>query len=86
MKKTEKAKSRRLATALNFSVPLLVLLTLLISQCKKDTFEGETTGICPIVLSTDPQDGEILVVTSKRLTVVFNESMDSPPLIHQLLY
>jgi hypothetical protein len=80
MKKTEKAKSRRLATALNFSVPLLVLLTLLISQCKKDTFEGETTGICPIVLSTDPQDGEILVVTSKRLTVVFNESMDSTTL------
>lgn len=80
MKKIEKAKSRRLATALNFSVPLLVLLTLLISQCKKDTFEGETTGICPIVLSTDPQDGEILVVTSKRLTVVFNESMDSTTL------
>ncbi|MGZ5245213.1 MAG: Ig-like domain-containing protein, partial [Bacteroidia bacterium] len=56
---------------------LVMLFTVFIWQCKKDTFTGETTGICPTVLSTDPANEEVDVFTNKHITVTFNEVMDS---------
>lgn len=54
----------------------LILLTGFTWQCKKDDFKGETTGICPIVVSTDPVNGATNVSTSKIITATFNEEMD----------
>lgn len=45
-------------------------------QCKKDDFEGETTGVCPEVVSTDPSNGSTDVYTSKLISVTFNENMN----------
>jgi Ice-binding-like/Bacterial Ig-like domain len=55
---------------------LLVILTGFTWQCKKDDFKGETTGLCPIVVSTDPANGATNVSTSKIITATFNEDMD----------
>lgn len=56
---------------------LLVSLTLFFWQCKKDTFTGETTTLCPEVISTDPSNGALNVVLNKRITVTFNVLIDS---------
>lgn len=53
----------------------MLFLTIFICQCKKDDFK-ETKGICPEVISTDPADNEVSVVTSKVITARFNEMMD----------
>lgn len=45
-------------------------------QCKKDTYEGETSGICPAILAVDPVNGDTGVVTSTQLHISFNEAMD----------
>jgi hypothetical protein len=55
---------------------LLLLLTGFTWQCKKDDFKGETSGICPIVVSTDPTNGATNVSTAKIITATFNEEMD----------
>jgi hypothetical protein len=54
---------------------LLVLMTTIMWQCKKDDFKGETTGTCPVVVSTDPINGATNVSTSKIITATFNEAM-----------
>jgi hypothetical protein len=56
--------------------PVMVLLALFTWQCKKDTFKGETQSICPVVVSTDPANGDTNVVISKRITATFNEVMN----------
>jgi hypothetical protein len=54
---------------------LFVLLAGFMWQCKKDDFKGETTGTCPVVVSTDPINGATNVTTSKVITATFNEAM-----------
>jgi hypothetical protein len=54
---------------------LFVLLAGFMWQCKKDDFKGETTGTCPVVVSTDPLNGATNVTTSKVITATFNEAM-----------
>jgi hypothetical protein len=54
---------------------LLLLLTIITWQCKKDKFI-ETKGICPAVISTNPANGDTNVAISKIITATFNEAMD----------
>jgi len=56
---------------------MMLMMATLLWQCDKDDYTGETTGICPLVIYTDPMDGEVNVVTSKILSATFNEKMDS---------
>lgn len=57
---------------------LLTSLTLvaiaLFTSCEKDDFV-ETVGVCPVVLSTDPESGSINVPLDKVITATFNEEM-----------
>lgn len=55
---------------------LLLLLALFAAGCKKVVEEEGTVGVCPIVVSTDPANGAINVVTGKIITATFNETMD----------
>ncbi|MBJ6119598.1 DUF3494 domain-containing protein [Pontibacter sp. BT310] len=52
-----------------------------IAGCKEDTFI-ENFGVCPVVLSTTPEDGATLVPLSSHVTVTFNEEMN-PETINQ---
>ena len=65
---------------------MVILLIAVVSwQCKKDNFAGETIGICPEVVSTDPANGAVNVVTTKIISAVFNEPMD-PSTINQTTF
>jgi hypothetical protein len=64
-------------------MPLLLLF--FTAGCQKVVEEAGTTGICPIVVSTDPANGAINVVTSKIITATFNEVMD-PTTINATTY
>jgi hypothetical protein len=55
----------------------LLLLVVLAAGCKKTTEEAGLKGICPEVVSTDPANGAINVVTQKIITATFNEVMDA---------
>jgi len=59
-------------------MPLLItlLLSVFMTQCKEDDFEGEVTGVCPLVILTDPADGAVKVPLNKMITATFNEEMD----------
>ena len=46
-----------------------------IAGCKEDTFI-ESLGVCPVVLSTTPEDGVIDVPLESQVTVTFNEAMN----------
>ncbi|MDD4921109.1 MAG: ice-binding family protein [Bacteroidales bacterium] len=56
---------------------LLIPLATFMWQCDHDDFDGETVGICPEVIATDPTDGAIDVVSDKVIMATFNEAMDS---------
>jgi methionine-rich copper-binding protein CopC len=52
-----------------------------IAGCKEDTFI-ESFGVCPVVLSTSPEDGATEVSRDKTITVTFNEKIN-PETINQ---
>lgn len=56
---------------------LLAFLPIFMWQCKKDDFKDETKALCPVVLSTDPTNGETNVVVNKQISATFNVVMDS---------
>lgn len=56
---------------------MVMLFAVLISGCRKDDFEGEVTGECPVVVSTDPMDKAVDVVLNKVISITFNTDMDS---------
>lgn len=60
----------------NTSWLLMLLLATTMWQCNKDDYKGETIGVCPKVISTDPVDGAINVATDKIIKATFNEKMD----------
>ncbi len=82
---TDSTKERKTLTSMKIktttlfktSWAMLFILTLFTWQCKKDTFKGETVGICPNVISTDPGNGNVNVLISKKITATFNKKMDS---------
>ncbi len=55
---------------------ILLLMTVFIWQCKKDTYTGETKGVCPEVILTDPLKDAVNVPISKIITADFNEAMN----------
>ena len=60
-------------------IPMLAVLVLAVfmTNCKKDDYEGEITGVCPLVILTDPADEGINIVGNKRIVATFNEIMDA---------
>ena len=60
------------STLCYFAMLLIVFLT----ACKKDDFEGEVIGLCPVVVSTDPMNLAVDVVLDKLITVTFNTAMN----------
>lgn len=67
--KKQKMKTKKLFAYL--AVASIVLFT----GCKKDTFE-ENIGECPIVVATNPADGDINVPLNQIITVTFNKEMN----------
>ncbi|MBD3749225.1 MAG: DUF3494 domain-containing protein [Sphingobacteriales bacterium] len=55
---------------------LILLLGVTLSSCKKDTYTGEVVGLCPVIVSTDPMDKAVDVVTDKTISATFNTSMN----------
>lgn len=55
---------------------LILLIFLFAAGCKKVTEEKGTTGLCPIVLSTDPAHLAVDIPLSQEITALFNEAMD----------
>ncbi|WP_166664844.1 ice-binding family protein [Pedobacter metabolipauper] len=53
-----------------------VLFAALVTSCKKDDFEGEIIGVCPVVVSTDPMDKAVDVALNKLISITFNTDMD----------
>lgn len=62
-------KTKKLVTILS------IMFVALFAGCDKDDFD-ETFGVCPLVLSTDPANGDINVPLDKVITVTFNETMN----------
>ncbi|MFO7977218.1 MAG: Ig-like domain-containing protein, partial [Bacteroidales bacterium] len=55
---------------------VIALLAVFMIQCKKDTYEDETFGVCPEVVSTNPANGNTDVINNTLISVTFNEKMD----------
>ncbi|TDE53426.1 Ig-like domain-containing protein [Flavobacterium sp. GT3P67] len=60
----------------NLLLTFAILFIALISGCAEDDFI-EIEGVCPVVLSTDPDNGTINVPLDKTITVIFNEEMNA---------
>lgn len=73
---TPMPKRRGYSKVFNTLCSFVLLLSVLVSGCKKDDFAGEIVGLCPIVVSTDPMDKAIDVVLNKVISATFNTSMD----------
>lgn len=56
---------------------IVLLLSILTWQCKKEDAPAGISGICPVVISTDPANGATNVVTNKKVSVTFNEPMNA---------
>lgn len=62
--------------AKNLMLTFAILFIALISGCAKDDFQ-EIVGVCPVVVSTSPDNGAINIPLDKTITVVFNEEMNA---------
>lgn len=60
----------------NFLTIFTLIIAVFFTACKKDTFV-ETYEKCPIVVSTNPNDGEVNVFLNQAITIKFNKEMDS---------
>jgi hypothetical protein len=69
-------KSRKHPKIFNTILPMVLLLVLLTTGCKKDNFKGEIKGVCSVVASTDPMDKAVDVVLDKVISVTFNTAMN----------
>lgn len=68
---TSRAYSKLSALFLLFSLGFLFI----ISGCKKDDFDGEISGLCPVVTS-DPINGAVDVAVNKVIGLTFNTDMN----------
>ncbi len=62
-------KTKRLLTV------LAIASVVFLAGCRKDDFV-EVTGVCPLVISTDPSNAAINVPLNKVISVTFNVEMD----------
>ena len=70
-------KRGRLSAYFNTNWLIVLLLSIgCVVGCKKDNEVIGKVGICPAVLSTDPVNGAINVVTDKKISATFNEHMN----------
>ena len=56
---------------------IAMLLIVFFTACKKDDFEGEVIGLCPVVVSTDPMDKAVDVPLDKLISITFNTAMSA---------
>ncbi len=68
-------KQKRHSWFTNSKWIMLLLISTLLWQCEKDTFEGETTGLCPEVILTNPANAATNVITNTQITATFNRAM-----------
>lgn len=68
-------KQKRYSWFTNSKWIMLLLMSTLLWQCEKDTFEGETTGLCPEVILTNPANDATNVITNTQITATFNREM-----------
>jgi uncharacterized repeat protein (TIGR02543 family) len=61
----------------NAIILLISLFATFFFGCKKDGFEDEVIGLCPVVVSTDPMDKAVDVEVGKVISITFNTEMDS---------
>jgi hypothetical protein len=54
---------------------LAVIMIVIITGCKKDTFV-EVDGVCPLVISTTPDNEAVNVPVNTAITATFNEDMN----------
>ena len=53
-----------------------ILFIALVTSCAKDDFQ-EIDGVCPVVTSTSPNNGDINVPLDQTISVIFNEEMNA---------
>lgn len=53
-----------------------MLFIIFLSACKKDDFEAEVIGLCPVIVSTDPMDLAVDVALNKVISITFNTAMN----------
>ena len=54
---------------------MLMAFIVILGGCAKDDFQ-ETIGVCPLVIATNPTDGQLSVPLNQVITVTFNETMN----------
>jgi len=74
LSRTQKVPATRMLRAITGLGAFFLLLAIFISGCKRDDFENELVGVCPIVVS-DPMDKAVDVVLDKLITITFNTDM-----------
>ena len=77
MDSTQVCQSRGYSKIFNTMWSLVLLLVVFLAGCKKDDFQGEVVGLCPVVVSTDPMDKAVDVVLNKLISATFNTNMNS---------
>jgi hypothetical protein len=73
---TQRCQARAYPKLFTKMFSFILLLTVFAAGCKKDDFEGEIVGLCPVVVSTDPMDKAADVVLNKVISATFNTDMD----------
>ncbi len=76
MDSTQVCQSRGYSKIFNTMWSLVLLIVVFLAGCKKDDFQGEVVGVCPVV-TTDPMDKAVDVVLGKTITATFNTSMNA---------
>ena len=71
-----KLKRRIFSKLFNTTMIIALLLSALTWQCKKVDSTGGTTDTCPTIISTDPANGALNVVTNKKISATFNKEMN----------
>ena len=56
---------------------MAMLCVVFLAGCKKDDFQGEVIGLCPVVVSTDPMDKAVDVALDKLISITFNTAMSA---------
>ncbi len=69
-------KQQKYLSNFKFLGILLLVISTLTWQCKKEEAPVGLSGICPTVVSVDPANGATNVVTNKKISVTFNEPIN----------
>lgn len=67
----------RFVKKITLIISSIVLLASFFFGCKKDNFKDEVSGLCPVVVATDPMDKAVDVAIDKVISITFNTDMDA---------